>query len=48
MDPQVLEGYETQLDEDEILALVHYWDKSQDGTVNYYEFVEALRSTRPQ
>jgi len=45
---QVLEGYETQLDEDEILALVHYWDKSQDGTVNYGEFVEALRSTRPQ
>lgn len=40
---QVLEGYDTQLNEDEVLCLVQHWDKAQDGTINYGEFVDALR-----
>jgi Ca2+-binding EF-hand superfamily protein len=40
---QVLEGYDTQLNEDEVLCLVQFWDKEQDGTINYNDFVDALR-----
>ena len=35
-----------QVDEDEFLALVQHWDKKQDGSVQYKEFVDAIASLR--
>eukprot|EP00286_Rhodomonas_abbreviata_P009235 CAMPEP_0181324586 /NCGR_PEP_ID=MMETSP1101-20121128/20444_1 /TAXON_ID=46948 /ORGANISM="Rhodomonas abbreviata, Strain Caron Lab Isolate" /LENGTH=645 /DNA_ID=CAMNT_0023432783 /DNA_START=141 /DNA_END=2078 /DNA_ORIENTATION=+ len=39
---RVMQDFDLQLDEDEMLALVQHWDKRQDGTVQYQEFVEAI------
>jgi Ca2+-binding EF-hand superfamily protein len=42
---EVLQQYDTQMDEDEVLALVQHWDEAQDGLVNYAEFVDVLKKT---
>lgn len=39
---QILDRYDTQLDEDELLALVHHWDSERDGVIKYEEFLKAI------
>jgi len=42
---EVLHTYDTDLDEDEVLALVQHWDKNDNGTMDYLEFVQSLKMT---
>eukprot|EP00281_Chroomonas_sp_CCMP1168_P026865 CAMPEP_0206237264 /NCGR_PEP_ID=MMETSP0047_2-20121206/14173_1 /ASSEMBLY_ACC=CAM_ASM_000192 /TAXON_ID=195065 /ORGANISM="Chroomonas mesostigmatica_cf, Strain CCMP1168" /LENGTH=619 /DNA_ID=CAMNT_0053661689 /DNA_START=87 /DNA_END=1946 /DNA_ORIENTATION=- len=39
---QLLDRYDTQLDEDELLALVQHWDADRSGVIKYGPFVAAL------
>mmetsp|Transcript_35755 Transcript_35755/g.70052 ORF Transcript_35755/g.70052 Transcript_35755/m.70052 type:complete len:393 (-) Transcript_35755:35-1213(-) len=41
---QALDRYDTQLDEDEIMALVQHWDTERNGLVKYENFIDAVAS----
>jgi len=39
---QALDKYDTQLDEDEIMALVQHWDTERNGLVKFDDFLRAV------